>query len=33
MMHDILAWMTEDSLVPGKNPRLGSTTLENWLKN
>lgn len=25
--------ITEDSLVPGKNPRLGSITLENWLKN
>lgn len=25
--------VSEDSLVPGKNPRLGSTTLENWLKS
>lgn len=25
--------MTEDSLVPRKNPRLGSITLEKWLKS
>lgn len=25
--------VAEDSLVPGKNPRLGSITLENWLKS
>jgi uncharacterized protein YbjT (DUF2867 family) len=25
--------ITGDSLVPGKNPRLGSTTLESWLKS
>lgn len=25
--------VTEDSLVPQKNPRLGPTTLESWLKN
>lgn len=25
--------ITEDTLVPGKNPRLGPTTLESWLKN
>lgn len=25
--------VTEDSLVPGKNPRLGSTTLEDWLES
>lgn len=25
--------VTEDSLVPGKNPRLGSTTLESWMKS
>lgn len=24
--------VAEGSLVPGKNPRLGSTTLQNWLK-
>lgn len=25
--------VTENTLVPGKNPRLGTTTLESWLKN
>lgn len=25
--------ITEETLVPGKNPRLGTTTLESWLKN
>lgn len=25
--------VTEDALVPGKNPRLGPTTLESWLKS
>lgn len=25
--------VTKDSLVPGKNPRLGPTTLDSWLKS